>query len=439
MDEKNEVATYRKLLDGNAAPAGATSRPTTRPASMPAVLTLQGAMDMANRHNEQIAASGEDYLQALIEKDRVVANFLPTIGLAHNYSRMDSFAIPPSPFPLPNFFPTRAFDVPINLQMNVFNGFRDVAAFRAATSNAQRRKDLLLDLQAEILVEVAQVYYQVLRAQKLADVLADSVRVQEEAVRDLQNKFRAGVVRAVDVSQAQAQAANTRVKRVAAEADGVKGRATLAFLIGAHVVDSELTDALLVPPVADEKELVTAAETHRHDLLAAESAVQVAVRGAESAVEQYLPSVTFDFTVFLHRETYPTDSQWNSMLSGNLPIFDGGRIHANVRTALSQLRQAKLSESLTRRQVLEDVRIARENVAASRASLEEIRTELQAADDGFRQANESFKAGVATSLETLVARNQLLTAQVELAAQEYDYKVAYLKLLRATGQLTLKE
>ena len=49
-------------------------------------------------------------------------------------------------------------------------------------------------------------------------------------------------------------------------------------------------------------------------------------------------------------------------------MFDAGLIRADVRTALSQLRQAKLNESLTRRQVEEQVLTAYENLAASDAA-----------------------------------------------------------------------
>jgi outer membrane protein TolC len=425
VDEKKEVDQYRHVLDG----------PSTIPATahtdkLPATLTLQDAMKMANDRNEQLAISGENYLQALIDRDRAVTAFLPTVSLAPSYYRMD-------PVPLPEaaaaFFPLHATDVPVTGGMNVFNGFRDVAALKQAASNIEQRKALLKDLQCTLLVEVSQVYYQVLRSEKVFEVLTNSVKVQEDRVRYLQSQFRAGVARRMDLEQAKAQAAATRVSLVRAQSDVVRGRATLAFLIGAAEVNCPLADQFHVPPVAPLESLQKQAAADRQDLAAAIAGIGAAKQGLQQAIGQYYPSVSVNVELFLRRQTFPKDSEWEYMFSANLPIFSGTRIHSDVRAALSRLRQAKLNESLVRRQIVENVRIAYENLSASQKAMVELRTEQTAAEEGYRQASNSFKAGTGTNLEVLIAQDQLLRAQVELASQDFERKVAYLTLIRVVG------
>ena len=424
IDEKKEVEKYRQVLGG----------PTTMPATTPAVLTLQDAMRMANARNEQLALSGEDYLQALIDRDRAVCTFLPTISLQPSYYHMETVALPSV---AAEFFPLHAFDVPVNGQMNVFNGFRDVSGLKQAAANIDQRKALLKDLQSTLLVEVSQVYYQVLRSEKVADVLSNSVKVQEDRVHDLGNQFDAGVARKVDLQQALAQAAATRVSLVNAKSNVVRGRATLAFLVGATEVVCPLADRFEVPSVRPLESLQKEASTRRQDLVAAIAGIGAAKQGLQQAIGQYYPSVSVNVNEFLHRETFPSDSQWIYMFSANVPIFTGGRIHADVRAALSRLRQAKLGESMVRRQIVETVRIAHENLVSARQALVELRTELAAAQEGYNQASNSFKAGTGTNLETLIAQDQLLRAQVQLASQEFEYKVAYLTLIRVVGLLEI--
>ena len=327
IDEKKEVEKYRQVLGG----------PTTMPATTPAVLTLQDAMRMANARNEQLALSGEDYLQALIDRDRAVCTFLPTISLQPSYYHMETVALPSV---AAEFFPLHAFDVPVNGQMNVFNGFRDVSGLKQAAANIDQRKALLKDLQSTLLVEVSQVYYQVLRSEKVADVLSNSVKVQEDRVHDLGNQFDAGVARKVDLQQALAQAAATRVSLVNAKSNVVRGRATLAFLVGATEVVCPLADRFEVPSVRPLESLQKEASTRRQDLVAAIAGIGAAKQGLQQAIGQYYPSVSVNVNEFLHRETFPSDSQWIYMFSANVPIFTGGRIHADVRAALSRLRQA---------------------------------------------------------------------------------------------------
>jgi outer membrane protein TolC len=427
VDQEKEMARYREVLG---APAAAQP-----PATMPAVLTLSQAMRMTTAHNEQLAISGEDYLQALIDQDRAVASFLPNISLQPTYFRTENVPLPP---PAGQFFPLHYTDVPLNANMNVFNGFRDVAALKRSAANAEQRKALLKDLQSTLLVELSQVYYQVLRSEKLAEVLANSVKVQDDRVTYLQHRFDAGVARKVDLSQAQAQAAATRVSLINARGDIVKGRATLAFLVGAAKVDCPLADQFEVPQAAPLESLEKQAEQNRQNLAAAIAGVGSAKQGVEQAIGEYYPSVSVNLNAFLHRESFPSESEWNVLLAVNVPIFAGGRIHADVRAALSRLRQAKFNESLVRRQIVENVRIAHENLISSGKAVVELRTELSAAEQAFRQATESHEAGTGTNLEALIAQDQLLRAQVQLTSQEFDYKVAYLTLARATGQLDLK-
>ncbi len=80
IDEKKEVAQYRSILDGLNA-KGVSYTPGDS-------LPIQTAMLLANQNNEQLAISGETYIQALVEKDRATANFLPTITLAPFYEAL---------------------------------------------------------------------------------------------------------------------------------------------------------------------------------------------------------------------------------------------------------------------------------------------------------------------------------------------------------------
>jgi len=106
-----------------------------------------------------------------------------------------------------------------------------------------------------------------------------------------------------------------------------------------------------------------------------------------------------------------------------------------VRTAWSLFRQASLSESLTRRQVSQDVNIAHEDLLASARRLDESHTQLTAAEQAFNQADKSNAIGLATNLERLIAQDQLLTAQLQYVSEQFTRKVSYLNLLRATGSL----
>jgi outer membrane protein len=327
-------------------------------------------------------------------------------------------------------------DVPINLRMNLFNGFRDAAAYRRAGSEIERQRSLMLDMQAIVLLDVAQTYYQVLRSEQSARVLEDSVNVQSERVRDMRTRNRAGVARPLDVAQTEAQASATRASLISAQADVRNGRTVLSFLIGQDASTSALVDDVALPaelPTLDED--LAGAQQSRQDLAAARAALQSAREEVQLAIGQYYPSVNLNLNYYFERQSSPEDSLYNGLISANLPIFTGGVIHANVRTALSRLRQASLDETLTARQVEQDVRLAHTNFQAAGERVTELQISRNASREALRQAEGNYQAGRATNLERLVAQNQVLSSELELATATFEQKLFYLNLQRVLGRI----
>ncbi|MDA8378068.1 MAG: hypothetical protein M0Z50_13635, partial [Planctomycetia bacterium] len=74
VNQKEEVMHYRKVLH---------STPATSSAQLivPPQLTLAAALKLANDNNEQLAIAGENYLQAMIAKDKAFSTFMPTVGV----------------------------------------------------------------------------------------------------------------------------------------------------------------------------------------------------------------------------------------------------------------------------------------------------------------------------------------------------------------------
>lgn len=452
VDQKAEIAKYRAILDGLGSPPVAYS-----PGGP---LDLLTAMRLANLHNEELAIEGENYVQALIDKQRAAAAFQPTISLIPSYSLADESTDrgnartggdtddgdPSDNDPSrpgrgsANATGDGRLDVPLNARMNVFNGLRDLSNYRRFGDVIHLRAALLRDLQQTILLEVAQVYYEIIRSEELVNVLENTVRLQEERVRNIRARERAGFAPALDVAQTEAQAAETRVTLIAARDDVWTGRTTLAFLTNAAVADCPLIDDYNVPAeLPDAQVWVEEAEESRQDLAAARAGVAAAVEAARAATEQYYPSVSLNFNYFLSRESSPADSDWNSLISASLPIFTGGIIHANVRAAFSRLRQAKLDESLTYRQVEHDVLLARQALATSDLRYAQLGAQNRAAQQAFRTAQVQYNAGSATNLDLLTAQDLLLSSQLDLTSERFVRKVLYLNLLRSSGMLDLRD
>jgi len=437
VDQHKEVQTYRNVVDAH------LSRPKSYQPGEP--LSLARAMALANEDYEQIGLQGENYLQALIAKNRAVAAFLPTVSLQPEFTieqpALNGVAAGSSPqaTATSNGFLIRGdtwqqFQAPVAGAMNF--SFVSYPNVQSAEQTIVQQRQLLLDTQATVLLSVAQTYYQILLSEKQVSVLENSLKLQQARLVDVQGRFQNHLALALEVSQTRAQVASTEASLTQARNDVRAGRHMLAFLVGVPEIDGPLQDELVLPgnlPSVDEFRAYAAA--HRQDLLGAEAAVRAAKYSVDAAIAQYYPSVSLNVAGFLYREYFSEASKWDAILIGNLPIFSAGIIEADVRDAWSKLRQAALYQSELRRQIDRDVQVTFDSLITAQNELASLDQEVQAASDALDQSEQLLKNQLAIPLDVLTAQDTLLTAQLNYASENISRTIFYLNLLRITGQL----
>lgn len=416
VNEDEEVARYRRVLD-----EGSEGR------SLPAddaPLDVEGSMLLANRRHEALALEGETYVQAIIARQRALAAFLPTIRFGPSFEWREKTAVDDG----------RALDV--SAEGGVFvSPVRDLAVVDFAARTEEERRALLLDAQDALLVDTARAHYEAIRAERAVAVLDNSLNVQQARVDDAEARLQAGLVRPLDLSLSRSQAARTSSDLILARSRVRSARILLAFLTSTPIGDRPLVDSLSLPELPSLDLLWAEAERRRQDVAAAGRRVEAAGAAVEAAYGQYFPALSVDLQVFLKRESEPSDVDWTSIFKISLPLFSAGLIEADVRDALSRLRQAKLADALIRRAVRRDVENARLGVDTATKRVGELKVELAAAREALDQAEGLYQAGLATNLERLVAQDRVLSAELELVAAELNRKIGYLELRRSAGSL----
>lgn len=409
---------YREILD---------ARTPEIPFEEGQALSLVQTLALANRSSETLGIEGELYLRSIYDKRRAVAAILPGVELAPTWRVREGSEGGGYDADL---------DVPVQAELVVFDANQNINAYWRDVYLIERQRERLLEAQEELLFDVAQVYYAILRAEEQVRVLEGSLQVQGERLRDTQGRQRAGTARPLDVSQTAAQFAATQVQLIEARRLVGDARASLAELLNRPVQASPLVDGLAIPeaPPLPESQ-IEIARHHRSTLAAAERSIVAAERDVRVAIGAYYPRVSIDLSAFLYRESVPDARTWEGLLAVSFPIFSGGRIDADVRTAWSFLREAGLIESQARRRVTREIDQAIRNLAASKDRLSQLRIQLQAATDAFNQADASYKAGLATNLERITAQDAMLQSQLALATETIDQKLYWLALLRANGTL----
>jgi outer membrane protein TolC len=116
-----------------------------------------------------------------------------------------------------------------------------------------------------------------------------------------------------------------------------------------------------------------------------------------------------------------------------VPIFAGGRAHADALQAESTLRQRRQQLENLRAQIDYDVRTALLDLAAAAEQVAVARSSLDLANQTLDQARDRFTAGVADNLEVVQAQDVVASANENYISSLYAHNVAKILLARAIG------
>lgn len=413
---------WREVLDGFNGVALAAEPPAPG-----AKLDLPTAMRLANARDDGLGLTGEAYARALIERRRVAARFLPEITLSPRGTLREGSSAADSP--------RDALDIPLETSLDV-SPVADAADLRAAGLSADAARARLLAEQDELFIAVARAHFAVLRSERRAAVLRASLVVQQARVDDAKARVDAGLQRPLDVALAESRAADARVRLVVEETQARNARTALTFLtawdVGATLLDDRVATLSAGP---DDATALRDAEARRPELRALSRDVDAAAESVEAAYGEYWPSVSLDLDFLLRRDSEPQELDWTSALEISIPLFSGGRIEADIRTALSRLRESKLRHTRFRRVIARDLALTRENIASFDRRIDALRVRLDAATRALDLAESQWKAGLATNLERLTAQDELLSVELELAQAILDRALAGVERLRVTGRI----
>lgn len=419
-DQAGDVELYRRVSD----PPGAL--PVFEPGS---VLSLETALRLTAAHNEQIAQQGERYIQALADRQRAAASLKPTFDLFSGTTLRDNTG--------DGIVQT---GIGVGGQYRLLTGLSDLRQVDASDARIRSARWLILDLRESLLLQTARVYYEVLRAERLAEVLASSVEAQQARLDDARARNEAGFTRPLDVAQIEAQVSRTRALLIAARGNAREARATLALLTSAEVQDAALTDGFeTASDIPGRGALLGLAHRHRQDLLAARAQADAARLEVDAAIGQYAPTLSVNLETFLMREPDDTPASIASLIQLRVPIFSAGRIEADIRAAWSRFRQAALEYRLRARSATADVDGILAQFHASRARLDEFDTQVRVARETLNLAEAAYQAGLGTNLERVTAQDQLLAAELERVSEGYQLKLLSLALRRACGTLAAEQ
>jgi outer membrane protein len=319
-----------------------------------------------------------------------------------------------------------------------------------AASIEQGRKGLLVsqaDLEAaeqDLVVRVAQAYFDVLASQDALSTTRTSKAAITEQLASAKRNFEVGTATITDSREAQAKYDLAVAQEIAAENDLRTKRIALDQLVGrSGVAPRPLIVPVVLPPTqpADPESWVTVADTSHPSVRKARLGLEVALLDTDKARAGQLPTLDA-----VGSAGASNSNGWGVTLPGttksatlgvqlNWALYTGGSVQNRIKETQSLEEKAREDLEAARRGVAQGTRVAYYGVQSGLAQVQA----LEAAESSSKLALEAtqlgYKVGVRVNLDVLNAQTQLFTTQRDLAKARYDVLVGGLKLRQAAGQL----
>jgi len=288
-----------------------------------------------------------------------------------------------------------------------------VSEARSAEAEAQAARNVLVQ-------SVATAYYNLQDAFAQREVLQNTIAQREAVTRITRDRVAAGLDTQVEVRQAESALATARVQQERNEANLERLRHQVAALVGAgpQAGDALQPVALRTPGAEAPANLPLELLAHRPDVVAARWRAEASGSAIDAAKASFYPNV--NLTAFVGLLALGTNRLFDSgsRTAGigpaiSLPIFDAGRLNANLnaRRADAELAVADYNQTVldAARQVADtvgDIRSLNREAQHQR----EAREAIQAAYD---LAVRRYEAGLGNYLTVLAAQDAVL-AQTRL-------------------------
>ena len=325
----------------------------------------------------------------------------------------------------------------------------------ATFSQAKDRRDATLNRNEQtkqnLIFQVTQAYYNVLKAQELVKVDLEILERSRENTNRVRAFVEAGIQIEADVATAQVTEANDELSLLNDQNALEIAMATLPRIMG-----------------LDPATLITVAEDTDYALYRDKGQIEAVVLSIEEAIQRAFETrpefkelqstinrLEWDLTLarlsrwpqlnaeynynvnlddYLHeRENFTDFRSWEVRTTLNFPIFDGGFRTRRIQEAALSLEQVREDASDLERSVALDVRQAYLNLRRAERAVDISNTQVRNAELSLQVIRGRFEQELSILLELLNAQTEFARALTNQVRAFYDYKIAQVALQRAMG------
>ncbi len=316
---------------------------------------------------------------------------------------------------------------------------RSVEAAGAQTEVAiGNRDDALVTLEAEI----ASTYARLRGAQASRATAEADIRTEQEILSLTRDRAEHGLVSMLDVQSAVAQLRNSESALPQYDQTIDAALNGLAVLVGEAPgsLDAELVASAEIPKPPPDIPIGLPAELARRrpDIRAAEAQLHEQTASVGVAIAQLYPDISLTGQVGERAERAHDLTQWANNFyafgpSISLPIFEGGRLQANIELAKTEQAEAAIQYRKTVLNALQDVENALSSYRTEQERQHALSESAAAEEVALGLARERYLHGLSNFVDVLSAENTLISVHQQQIQSTLSVTTDVITLYKALG------
>lgn len=280
-------------------------------------------------------------------------------------------------------------------------------------------------------------YFNMLQADNLQKLNAESVTRLEDHLKNVQAQYDVGVVAKVDVLRSQVELANAQQTLIQAENNYQVAEANMNKIVGLPMDTTLKLDNLLVYTAYDRNmdDCLAYAAEHRPELMQAKYNVDAAKGALKVARAGHMPQVSASASQAWSSDNWPGDDNgnWGVGVNVSLNVFDTGVTLSKIHGAEADLKKAEETYRDTVDGVNLDVRTKYLSLREAEKRINTTKLAVEQADEDYRIAQLRYMSGVGTNTDVLDAQVALTQAKTNYTQALYDYNTSKTDLETSIG------
>jgi outer membrane protein TolC len=403
-------------------------------------LSLDESIDRGLKHNLGLLLGEQGTRSAQAASWRALSSLLPSLNTRTSETsqqiNLKAFGFQSFPGIRPIVGPFSVFDTRLYASQSILN-FSALNNARAGSENLKAARYSFQDARDVVVLVVTNLYLQAVAGSARIEAARAQLNTAQALYDRAVDRKKAGVIPAIEVLRAQVELQAQQQRLIFFQNEFEKQKLNLARAIGLPVGQQfRLADQIpyAPPPAIAFEDALQQAYRSRADYQSALAQVSAAEAAKKAARAQRLPSLSFDGN---YGDTGPgvgdSHGAYAAAISLNIPIFQAGRVRADVLQADVLLQQRKSELENLRVGIDYELRTAFLDLRAAGDQVQVAKSAVDLASQQMTQAQDRFSAGVASNIEVVQAQEALASANENYISSLYAYNAAKAFLARTLG------